>query len=592
MPCLNVSTNVNLEGVDTSTILAEASKSVADIIGKPEASSPTSTPPRNRNRSGGVIRSKTYSKTGSLSMGRKRRRSSPTSPSPSSVERSPPATRSRSRAARSGTSTPSGLAPTVPQEVESSGSRSTRRSYSARRPRGMPASAAAPSSPEEAAAGDSIGAQLVTPEPASASTAGGKALPASTAGGEELTAPASPAGGEEVEPMLEPEDTAAGAMLEPEDTAAAGAFLPNSSPLRMPYLLEQDSNGQLCEEQSPDPDPVLMEPYWKAEKEYFDKIAQITKLPTLDSDTATSPNIIQESEADTILKASEFVLGLSSYIDGELLRNCSGILMEWSKGAGTILTTSQLICSRSPNVDEWLGGDEYALNAEDVFLLGRYELNLQIGNGKVLSKGAGKFQHHHYMYTDGHISPFGAGGAVINFEGDVTGMITSSIHFIPSSIIRKCLEIWRTYSHVPRIHLGMKLFGIKCLNLVSKEKISRKYNVDAGLIVKEVSAESNAEKLGVRMGDIILSVNGEVIATAVELENKLLDISKALLEKGIVPGSGVDVTLALGVFNTTKCARGRILLRAKLSNDEEIIEEGKYNVIYKRPNVAAPDVSF
>ncbi|CAD6258820.1 unnamed protein product [Miscanthus lutarioriparius] len=37
MPCLNVSTNVNLEGVDTSAILAEASKSVANIIGKLEA---------------------------------------------------------------------------------------------------------------------------------------------------------------------------------------------------------------------------------------------------------------------------------------------------------------------------------------------------------------------------------------------------------------------------------------------------------------------------------------------------------------------------------------------------------------------------
>jgi S1-C subfamily serine protease len=33
----------------------------------------------------------------------------------------------------------------------------------------------------------------------------------------------------------------------------------------------------------------------------------------------------------------------------------------------------------------------------------------------------------------------------------------------------------------------------------------------------QVSAESNAEKLGVRMGDIILSVNGEDIATAVEV---------------------------------------------------------------------------
>ena len=41
--------------------------------------------------------------------------------------------------------------------------------------------------------------------------------------------------------------------------------------------------------------------------------------------------------------------------------------MEWSKGTGTILTIAQLICSKSPNVDEWLGGDEYALNAEVSF---------------------------------------------------------------------------------------------------------------------------------------------------------------------------------------------------------------------------------
>ncbi|KAG5053989.1 hypothetical protein JHK85_006499 [Glycine max] len=37
MPCLNLSTNVSLEGVDTSSILAEATSSVASIIGKPEA---------------------------------------------------------------------------------------------------------------------------------------------------------------------------------------------------------------------------------------------------------------------------------------------------------------------------------------------------------------------------------------------------------------------------------------------------------------------------------------------------------------------------------------------------------------------------
>lgn len=47
---------------------------------------------------------------------------------------------------------------------------------------------------------------------------------------------------------------------------------------------------------------------------FFLCVAQIRKLPTLDSDTATSPNIIQESASDTIIKASVFVLGLSSYV--------------------------------------------------------------------------------------------------------------------------------------------------------------------------------------------------------------------------------------------------------------------------------------
>ncbi|TXG58899.1 hypothetical protein EZV62_016728 [Acer yangbiense] len=39
MPCLNLSTNVNLDGVDTSSILSEATSTVASIIGKPEAGS-------------------------------------------------------------------------------------------------------------------------------------------------------------------------------------------------------------------------------------------------------------------------------------------------------------------------------------------------------------------------------------------------------------------------------------------------------------------------------------------------------------------------------------------------------------------------
>ncbi|KAL2557854.1 Tautomerase/MIF superfamily protein [Forsythia ovata] len=37
MPCLNLSTNVSLDGVDTSAVLSEATSTVAKLIGKPEA---------------------------------------------------------------------------------------------------------------------------------------------------------------------------------------------------------------------------------------------------------------------------------------------------------------------------------------------------------------------------------------------------------------------------------------------------------------------------------------------------------------------------------------------------------------------------
>ncbi|GAA0158021.1 decarboxylase [Lithospermum erythrorhizon] len=37
MPCLNLSTNVNVEGVDTSSILSDATSTVAKLIGKPQA---------------------------------------------------------------------------------------------------------------------------------------------------------------------------------------------------------------------------------------------------------------------------------------------------------------------------------------------------------------------------------------------------------------------------------------------------------------------------------------------------------------------------------------------------------------------------
>jgi len=89
---------------------------------------------------------------------------------------------------------------------------------------------------------------------------------------------------------------------------------------------------------------------------------------------------------------------------------------------------------------------------------------------------------------------------------------------------------------VPRLHLGLKVSSIKLLHSSHKEKISCKFNINAGLIVQEVylvvdyfvesyfstnrttgTEGSAAEKFGIRNGDVIESLNGKCFPTTVEV---------------------------------------------------------------------------
>uniref|UniRef100_A0A453JGS3 PDZ domain-containing protein n=1 Tax=Aegilops tauschii subsp. strangulata TaxID=200361 RepID=A0A453JGS3_AEGTS len=84
---------------------------------------------------------------------------------------------------------------------------------------------------------------------------------------------------------------------------------------------------------------------------------------------------------------------------------------------------------------------------------------------------------------------------------------------------------------IPRPHLGMTFTSIKLLDPIGIERMRRKHNIESGLIVEEVSKESNAEKLGIRKGDIIERFNGEYISSTIELEKMLLDIGNDHFEQ-------------------------------------------------------------
>lgn len=94
---------------------------------------------------------------------------------------------------------------------------------------------------------------------------------------------------------------------------------------------------------------------------------------------------------------------------------------------------------------------------------------------------------------------------------------------------------------IPRLCLGLKFSSIKFLEASHIEQIIGRFNIDKGLIVKQVGAAlyalaayaccgviyfsieqqvsegSVAEKVGIRTGDIIECLNGEHVSTTVDV---------------------------------------------------------------------------
>ncbi|KAK1668069.1 hypothetical protein QYE76_056228 [Lolium multiflorum] len=339
---------------------------------------------------------------------------------------------------------------------------------------------------------------------------------------------------------------------------------------------------------------------------YYEKIERQMKMPTLNPDTPPNcldndPTLlhIRESAKKIVLRAAQFIVGLSSSFDGEPLAWCSGfwIDLDSEKRTGTVVTTAHLIRTNRPSLDAWLCKDEFASDvkvtvhlrcgtvangcllyhqkhynlaffrvrmdssiqlpsfsdkvkcAQDIFELGRDEsVNLVINHGKVEYSNPTGYERYHHMYIQGphRDREYDKGGPVIDLDGKVVGMIDScrAGSFVPSSILLKCFHLWRNLGRIPRPHLGLKFDAISLLNPVQVEKILIEYKIDEGLIVHEVSAGSPAEKCGIRVGDVIECLNGKCISTVVELEDMLLSIMENSGD-GLKPDLDVEVSLLL-----------------------------------------------
>ncbi|KAK3159161.1 hypothetical protein QOZ80_2AG0146490 [Eleusine coracana subsp. coracana] len=397
-----------------------------------------------------------------------------------------------------------------------------------------------------------------------------------------------------------------------------------SSPIRYPKSLlveKKTASGDVVYHQNSDEEVVAA--YHRDYHKYQKRLARLQELPTL-KPCKYGPNITHWhdlNQKEAVLDVAASVVTLSSY-DGDMkINGCTGIIIEWIEAntSAIVVTSSQIICTKT-SLDDWEDNNVYALNAKviahladgttsemsllyfskhygiacfkitsesglevvsldpklefgrEVCVLARdTEFGLICRRTTVKALDPCGHQKNHWLFIGAQIPMCCSGGALASFDRNVVGMVLSALPnaaFIPSSIILNCLRLWKRFGHLARPHLGLKLKNVNFMDISYLEHLSHRFNIKSGLIVTKMSAESPAEKNGIRLGDVILNCQGVVVSTISQFEGILLDVFESQFEISGNSNSKVDIELI--VYNLRKNASRSITLSAKLSDSMEV----------------------
>lgn len=128
-----------------------------------------------------------------------------------------------------------------------------------------------------------------------------------------------------------------------------------------------------------------------------------------------------------------------------------------------------------------------------------------------------------YIQTDAPINPGNSGGPLIDSAGHVIGINTfiltqsggsEGLGFaIPSNIVSNVYTQLRKEGHVHRGKIGI---GVQTItpNVAEGLHLGR----DWGVVVSDVAPEGPADKAGVKIGDVVLTVNRHIMRNARQLE--------------------------------------------------------------------------
>jgi len=187
----------------------------------------------------------------------------------------------------------------------------------------------------------------------------------------------------------------------------------------------------------------------------------------------------------------------------------------------TDLPTIPLVNSDEVEVGEW------------VLAVGNpFNLNSTVTAGIVSAKGRNinileeRYAVESFIQTDAAINPGNSGGALVNLQGGLVGINTaiasptgaySGYGFaVPANIVSKVVEDLLEYGAVQRGYLGVSIRPLDG-NLADELGL----DITQGVYIQSVMENSAAAEAGMQEGDVVVSIDGEAIRSAAELQENI-----------------------------------------------------------------------
>jgi serine protease Do len=174
-----------------------------------------------------------------------------------------------------------------------------------------------------------------------------------------------------------------------------------------------------------------------------------------------------------------------------------------------------------------LGNSDNAQVGDWVLAIGSpFGLNSTVTAGIISAKGRGiesgpEGEFKHYLQTDAAINPGNSGGPLVNLGGQVIGINTAiatdhdaydGVGFaIPSNTVRKIYNDLVSAGQVRRGAIGINFVNGR------NRSVLEAMGTDRGVVVEGVSADGPAEHAGLRLGDVIESVDSKATPSGDEL---------------------------------------------------------------------------